>query len=276
MKIKRLWKVFLAVVLFVMSFCFVVIPTTFEAQAATEEVWQEDTVETVVPLATSDSISPPSFTYDRNTYLFAVKYDWQAGAGGNRVALARSTAGSYEVYGNSSHYTEIAFPDYPAVSSRTMCNPNGYYFKTYNTTTNLYSSEYTTSQHSVYNGTYYSVEYGWDCQRTPSGSFTARASTTVVPTKFDQVNFIWEHGGNNKKVIIATIGYENTAYNIQLDIPWIGLKKKSVNINGIEFTLRTGPNKCSVCCNRDNVSSGSFNFAFAVVDEGAVPNVVYA
>lgn len=55
-------------------------------------------------------------------------------------------------------------------------------------------------------------------------------------------------------------------YNIKLRIPPLFYNSIDVTIDGIKFTVRTGPWKIYVKCDKENVPVGSFQFAFDVVD----------
>ncbi len=209
-------------------------------------------------------IRKPNYNCDTTSYLFAVKYDITAGKGGDRVACKYSNTYNYSLCGDSSTYTYVSFPNYLATNNKTYCDIPGSNYKTYDTVTKKYSYE------NIY-------VYGTNCQWMPTAIYGGGGGYTYVPTSYDQQGFIWEHGGNSQKTIIATICYEATVYNIKVDIPWIGYKSTTVTINGFEFSLRTGPNKCSIKCKQSNANSGALRFAFATVGSSNIPwNVTYS
>lgn len=44
--------------------------------------------------------------------------------------------------------------------------------------------------------------------------YLSTAGYDYMPTKYDQTGFIWNHGSSVGNIIIATIAYNETVYNI--------------------------------------------------------------
>lgn len=233
-----------------------------EISVAQEEVMIENAITPRASISTSYSINAPSFIIDDTSYIFAVKYDWHAGSGGDRVAGSLYSSSNYSIRNDSSHLTEISFPDQGATTSATLCETWRTYYRTYNTSTDQYSSDYVSVE--MDDGDAY--VYGRHCQKAPKAMFTNKASATYYCDDYDVTNYnVWSHGGGTNYIIIATVRYQDVCYNIKVKIPFLGYNTTSVTINNVKFSLRTGPNKCSLKCNSSTVYSSDVDFAFAVV-----------
>ena len=77
-----------------------------------------------------------------------------------------------------------------------------------------------------------------------------RANAGYIPTEFDQTapiyNNVWEHNGSRGNIIIGTIVYQGNCWDFNLTIPLLGTKSTAAVLDGVTFTVRTGPNKVSV------------------------------
>lgn len=71
------------------------------------------------------------FFYDNTQYLYAVKYTWQAGSGGDKIAYSKYLNGYYTFLDGENPHTEIIFPS-SAYSDKTYCPPSYPYYRTYN------------------------------------------------------------------------------------------------------------------------------------------------
>lgn len=218
-------------------------------------------------LSTYATLSKPIFNIDQSTYLFAVKYDWYS-VGGDRVMGSRYTNQNFAEMGNSPHYTEYQFPFQSAHDSATLCVPRDYYYKSYDTATKTMSYSYSTSEHTATvtdkNGnTYTATVYGYDCQLTPVYSFEEFALHGTIPTSFDEDHYVWYHRANKNYKVVATLRYKDKCVNMKVTIPSIGLRTSNVYIDDVKFSIRSGPNRCSLKCDKENVRD--FNFAFGVL-----------
>lgn len=205
------------------------------------------------------------FFYDNTQYLFAVKYTWQAGSGGDKIAYSKYLNGYYTFLDGENPHTEIIFPS-SAYSDKTYCPPSYPYYRTYNSAQDYYSADYKTIDPNDDN---FSLESVSDihCKRTPK-EYLSTAKADYMPTSYDETGFIWYHEGASKQIIVATIVYKNICYNIQVTIPGIGYKKTSVTIYNVTFYLRTGPSRCSIKVSKGDVLRSDVNFAFGVVNKG--------
>lgn len=224
------------------------------------------------------SLKRPALSVDRDTYIFAVRYICIKGDGGNSLAFSNSEYFNFiKDYSSNGRYEQIAFPYPTGYDSMTLCVPSYYYFRTYDSTTNCYSNEFATTEHITQVGDgLQRIDYGYDCQMTPYACYDAPSTVNFVPQSFDKQYFVWEHGAG--QVIVATISYQGHVANIKVNVPGIGLKTVNVILNNVKFSLRTGPNKCSIKCNSDNVFSADVKFAFKTVykSDPILNSVAYA
>ncbi len=87
-----------------------------------------------------------------------------------------------------------------------------------------------------------------------------------IQTSFDQEGSIWEHHGSTGKRIYFSICYNGVAAGdgdtASVEIPWIGYRSTELKVNGVTFTVRTGPKKVSVKAS-ETVSCDKYGNLFA-------------
>lgn len=221
--------------------------------------------------STSSSLDKPIYEFDDATYIFAVKYDWYA-QGGDRVAFSMYPNRAFSICGDSPHYSQICFPDptYANTPIPNVCSVHfGYYFKSYNTSTGNFSDSYSTCEEVISvteaNGYEHSQAiYGHQCALNPKDCYVTHFDS--IPTKWDvEGRNLWSHGGGD--VLVATIRYKDKVFNTKTSIPWLGWSTSSIVLDGVTFSIRTGPNKCSVICDKNDLSDSDFDFAFRAVSD---------
>lgn len=67
-----------------------------------------------------------------------------------------------------------------------------------------------------------------------------------IPTSYDQAGSIWDHGGSAWSTLCFSIAYNGMVGEGVVQIPFLGTKTSTVTVNGVEFSVRTGPNRLSV------------------------------
>ena len=107
------------------------------------------------------------------------------------------------------------------------------------------------------------IMYGYPCQYVSVGQLDY-GGAGYFPTSYYEDNFLWSHQSGNGHTIKGTIEYQGACSDIEVSIPWIGWRSTSVTLNGVTFSLRTGPNKCSIRCEQFGISVGDAHFAFGV------------
>ncbi len=194
-----------------------------------------------------------------DVYNMIVRYDWYVGEGGANLALGGNDFGGSVGY---SHFGE-QFSDYgfPEIGDR-YCEPNYLYGKSH--INGSYSDSTYLQWTHFYNEKQGSVLYGFDCKYTLVNWLNPAALTTSdFPTEFDQSLNLWEHGGG--KTIKATIIYKSQMFHdIEVGIPWVGWKKTTVTMGGVNFTLRAGPKKCSLIVDQSGIKQVDIRFFFGV------------
>lgn len=206
-------------------------------------------------IKTSTAIQAPTVSYDNQTYNTVVVYNWTAGAGADQVAVTNDARYIYPM--GSYTYSERTFI-YEVGSKK--CDAYNYLGRSYYSLTDTYSAG-TTSLERLDGSV---VRYGYDAKYTALGRFAywLFSSDTSVPTSYDQEYFVWAHNSGFSRTIKGTIEYNGQIANIEVDIPMIGYKTSSVTVGGVTFSLRTGPNRCSIKADRGNVAAGSLRFVF--------------
>lgn len=193
-------------------------------------------------------------------YNTMVAYKWDAGYNGDQLAMYRY---QYNLIGSDSYFEYAVAKD---TYGSTECDPRYYAAKSYNNSTGLYSSE-TSLEHGVDMGDYTQVRYGYDCKIAATGEFpTAHYPTgTTVPTEYDKSYFIASHNADWRDYIKGTICYQGIYLSdIQVRVPLLGYETASVTLNGVTFTLRTGPNKVSIKASHNGINMGDFTFMYGI------------
>lgn len=87
-----------------------------------------------------------------------------------------------------------------------------------------------------------------------------------ITTSYDQDGSIWSHGGSTGDRIYFSVAYNGVAAGdgatASVKIPWIGTRETSITVNGVEFSVLTGPNKVTVKASTDVVCN-SYGTLFA-------------
>ena len=68
----------------------------------------------------------------------------------------------------------------------------------------------------------------------------------TIPTTYDSAGWVWDHGLGFNDEIKFTIAHRGIAQDGEVTIPLIGYSSKSIEIEGVTFTVRTGPNRVSI------------------------------
>lgn len=200
----------------------------------------------------------PCFTFDQDRYLYAVKYRWDAGCGGDRVAMSEND-NNYTIYGAS--YTEIMFPDHSA-ADRMLCIPSGHYYRTYNSSKGTYSRTITFNEKT-------NAQVGLNRQRMPKVEYIKSSSDgDELPTSHNHQNYWWDHNGKAGQYIIATLKIGSTVKNLKIKIPlYLFYEREPISVGDFKIEVRVGNDRVSIKSNKTNVSNVAFNFAFDVVDK---------
>lgn len=206
--------------------------------------------------------APPSLV--KEIYNTAVSFTWTVGTGGDSIQFSRNNM-NWETI-DSSVYTLHQFPNVWDHDNR--CEPGEHLYRSYNSSTGLYSGTISL-EHTVEVGEghgmvlygelcRYSVVDGLDISEIP------RDELSSMPTSFDQTHYIWNHHASNRDVIKATIAYQGKISDIEVEIPWIGWHSAEVTLNGVTFSLRTGPNRCSIKVNQTGIRVTDVQFMFGI------------
>lgn len=206
--------------------------------------------------------APPSLV--KEIYNTAVSFTWTVGTGGDSIQFSRNNM-NWETI-DSSVYTLHQFPNVWDHDNR--CEPGEHLYRSYNSSTGLYSGTISL-EHTVEVGEghgmvlygelcRYSVVDGLDYSAIPYGE------SRIIPTKFDQTYYIWEHDSGWQHIIKGTIEYHDQISDIEVSIPFLGTKQVSVILDGVEFSLRTGPNRCSIKVNQTGIRVTDVQFMFGI------------
>ncbi len=88
----------------------------------------------------------------------------------------------------------------------------------------------------------------------------------TITTSYDKDGSIWEHRGSTGDRIYFSVAYNGVAagdgVSASVKVPWIGTNETSITVNGVTFSVRTGPNKVSVKASTDVVCN-SYGTLFA-------------
>lgn len=122
-------------------------------------------------------------------------------------------------------------------------NSNDYYPSLYLVTAHCEQC----GSNSSTNGTIINEEKAFNIEGNLPEYHIATMATGRIPTIFDEEGTIWEHGGNTSFLIKFTIAYHGIIVADQtIGIPFFGTKSTSVEIDGVTFSIRTGPKKVSI------------------------------
>ena len=199
--------------------------------------------------------------------LFAIAYHWSV-PNGYRIALNDYTGyvtnTSWDIM-SSNHYTEVSYPNYIRTDSNFLCLPI-YTYGACSDPSSSYLTSYKTTIHPdkimFKDGEREGEFEGYACRLQYLYKYD-NSSDSTIPTKYNQANNYWSHWGGD--IVVATVSYNGYAANIKVDVPFLGWKTTSVVLDGVTFTLRTGPQKCSIICDRTELSNKNFDFAFSSV-----------
>ena len=220
-----------------------------------------NSINSIEDISTYASLEAPTVNWDNSQYNMVVRYDWRVGRGGDELAMSKNWQ-NYVLIGDDVYRTD----EFPEDTGTNHCDP--YYFlgKSYNSSSETYSYDYTSLEHDVDMGEYTLVRYGYDSKYTCVGRYAywGFSSNSTIPTSYDQDHYLWYHHSSNGHTIKGTISYKGQLSNIEVAIPWIGYKTTSVTINGETFYLRTGPNKCSIKAGSSNIRPTDVRFAFGI------------
>ena len=192
----------------------------------------------------------------------AVKYEWYVGVGGDKLALSHDFE-RYEIF-DTTLYTEYALAkDY---FNTNYCDPYYYACKSYDSNWNRYSKE-VTLEHVVYiEDKVGIVRYGFESKYSATACLPYQTpnSGSNVPTSYDKGYFIANHNSKKGHRIVGTVWYDGICGDLEVSIPAIGYKSSSVTINGVKFSLRTGPNRCSIKASQ-SLPGGSVLYYYTVI-----------
>lgn len=206
--------------------------------------------------------APPSLTM--NTYNTAVSFTWTVGSGGDSMQFSGNNINWRTVH--ASTYTIHQFPSVWDHDDR--CEPDDHLYRSYNTSTGLYSQTISLEKTVTVGEGLEILLYGGQCRfKVVDGldiSEIPRDELYSMPTSFDQTHYIWNHNASNGDIIKATIAYQDEIVDIEVDIPWIAWHNKEVTLNGVTFSLRTGPNRCSIKVNQTGIRVTDVQFMFGI------------
>ncbi len=152
-------------------------------------------------------------------------------------------------------YSKLTELFYASSTNSTKGNIPYDYYRTYYNDTKTYSTvrRITTTHSTDEISTKYTI-----VNRTASGN--------VIATNFDKSSNVWKHNGKNGKMIKGTIAHNGEAKNIEVKIPFIGYNiSAEVEVGGVTFQLRTGPNKVSIKANKEiKCDDTQIVFAFGI------------
>lgn len=208
-------------------------------------------------VALSNSLPVP--IVNTTIYNTAVKYSWHAGIGAN--ALGMGYGNTSPVIFNTTNYKEIAY----ITDGNKECVPHYYWGMSYNSETNSYSDKTTTAWEEETGDHIFKVHYGHNAKYTVVGKLNKAMISGDIPTSYDQTNFIWDNNAKNYHIIKGTISYHGYISDIEVSVPPLGYKTTSVTLDGVTFSLRTGPWKCSIKVNKAGQSVSTLGFAFGVL-----------
>lgn len=203
---------------------------------------------------TSSIVQAPSVEWD--IYNTLVVYTWKVGAGGDKLYMDNGWNQYWDC--GDVVYTEWASP----FGSNLICHAENYRAKSYNSVTGEFSSIKSLEHVINIDGDNY-VAYGEQCRYETVDEFE-HGNSYVIPTKYDQSDFIWNHNSSNGHIIKGTIIYGDKYADIEVTIPWIAYRTSSVSLDGVTFSLRTGPNRCSIKVDKSNISTSKFIFKFGI------------
>lgn len=184
----------------------------------------------------------------------AVLYKWYAGENADQLSFGMPGYSHYFV--NNTYFEELTF----ANEVDNICEPFNYIARSYNSETKQFSETYTIS-----NDIGNRIIHGYPSNFIIKGKYNyAMAAQGNLPTSFDQTNYIWEHGAKNYRYVKATISYHGYVADIQVQVPPLGYKTESVILDGVTFSLRSGPWKCSIKVSQANQSNSTLRFAFGI------------
>jgi len=231
--------------------------------ALTEQICAEQTMDYEIS-AQANTLRSPIVSV--NVYNAAVEYVWSVGSDADALAMYTSANASLapDIFKKDSlsQYRQVAF----ITNYDKECRPHYIIGAAYNTSTKEFSEKVDVSWEEITGPNTTTIHYGRDAKYKYVGQlFTHYISREDVPTSYDKQYFIWSHGSSNGHIIKGTICYAGAISDIEVTIPWIGYKASSVTVNGVTFSIRTGPNKCSIRAEQSGVSGADLRFGFGVL-----------
>lgn len=204
--------------------------------------------------------APPSLT--KSIYNTAVSFTWTVGAGGDSLQFSRTNMDWGTVH--ASTYTIHKFPEVWDHDNR--CEPNDHLYRSYNTSTGLYSATLSLEHTVMVSEVLGTVVYGDLCRYNVVNGIDISKITynESLPTEFDQTNYIWNHNSGWPKKIKGTVSYNGQIADINVDIPILATLTSSVTVGGVEFLLRAGPSRCSIKANQSGSRATEVRFMFGV------------
>ena len=192
----------------------------------------------------------------------AVKYEWRISLGGDKLALSHDSE-RFEIF-DTKLYTEYALTN--NYFNTNYCDPYYVACMSYDSDWNMYS-DVVTLEHSVEIGDKLeTVRYGFESKYSATACLPYHTpdSGSNVPTSYDKGYFIANHNSKKGHRIVGTVWYDGVCGDLEVSIPAIGYKSSSVTINGVKFSLRTGPNKCSIKASQ-SLPGGSVLYYYTVI-----------
>ena len=206
--------------------------------------------------------APPSLT--KSIYNTAVSFTWTVGAGGDSLQFSRTNMDWGTVH--ASTYTIHKFPEVWDHDNR--CEPNDHLYRSYNSSTGLYSQTISLEHYIQVGDGLASALYGELCRYDVVDGIDISKipydESRMMPTEFDQTYYIWNHDSGWLHTIKGTIEYNDQISDIEVSIPLLGTVSTSVTLDGVEFSVRTGPNRCSIKVNQSGISATEVQFMFGV------------
>ena len=193
-------------------------------------------------------------------YNTAVAFTFIVGTGGDSLQFSRNNMNWSTI--NSAIHTIYQFPNIWDHDNR--CELDDHLYRSYNSHSGLYSNTKTVETAGNNSSRLYgeycklNVINGIDMSKIPYDE------SRIFPTEFDQTYYVWTHNSWWPKKIKGTIEYNNQISDIEVDIPILGTLSSSVTLDGVTFSLRAGPYRCSVKVDTPNISATDTQFMFGV------------
>lgn len=97
----------------------------------------------------------------------------------------------------------------------------------------------------------------------PIYEVTYTMSSGVIPTTFDKEGNVWTHGSLKEDYIHFSIAYQGSVKDGRIYVPPLGTRTAGpYTLNGVEFSIRTGPNRISIKASQP-ISCNDYDTVFA-------------